>query len=595
MKTKRVLLFLTIVIVIVLLLITFVVTTNAKDYSIPSVNIDITINKDASVNFVEKRTFILDDSFTYGYYDIPKRGYERIESFAVYELGKNGEKTKLSQEIEENSVNYRVKYFYNANNEEKTFIYEYKLSKVIKIYNDYGEFYWKLQGTGWGKKIAKFESKIKFLTPINKDSYYIWAHGPLWGKIEKLDEKNVGLTIDNVPPNTFIEGRILIPSKYFENVEIIDSSIKDKVISEEKNWTSKANTERIIAKISTYTSFAGFLVFLIILWFLYKKYGTEYKYTKNYIYYREIPSDIPPAVLGYLINFGVFRVEYISATLMDLIHRKFISFETINERKKRYLLRLLPNDEQLNEYEEILLNKIIFDKSETTEINELNKKFNKNASHYAKLFSDLKEKIKEKSKDFSFFDEVSIGKRNIVMGLSFLIAILSFVLAAIFKNPYFYTWLILIPIYAIVGTKAIPRRSVKGKEEYDKWIAFKKYLNDFSNLKAYGPKSIVIWEKYLIYGIILGVSKKVIKVIKLYLPVIEDVNNGTFLYFTSINSLSNFDREFYSLNRGLSSAAKTLSSTYATSKSQSSSWSGGGGGFSGGGGGGGGGSGGGMG
>jgi uncharacterized membrane protein len=591
MKTKRALFF--IFIFTISLLIPFGVI-KAKDYSIPQVNIDVTINKDGSANFIEKRTFKLDGSFTFGYYDLPKSGYGRIESFAVYESGKDGKETKLSQEVEENSVNYRVKYFYNANNEEKTFIYRYKLSGLIKAYKDYGEFYWKLQGSGWDKKIGKFESKIKFLTPIDKDAYLVWAHGPLWGEITKIDEQTVGLTVKNVPPNTFIEIRILIPINYFENVEIIDASIKNNAISEEKNWALKANAERTAARIALYIPLAGFIAFLIILWFFYKKYGAEYKRPKNYVYYREIPSDIPPAVLGYLINFGDIRTEYIVATLMDLIHRKFMDIETIDEKKKRYLLNRLPNNEQLNEYEEILLNKIIFDKSQSTEISELNKKFNKSPSHYAKLFEDFEEKIGEKSKEYDFFDQVSAGKGNLITGFSIFIGILSLVLGGLFKNPAFYSWIMLVPIYIIVGTKAIPRRSVKGKEEYDKWMAFKRYLSDFSNLKEYGPKSVVIWEEYLIYGIILGVSRNVIKALKLYLPVLGDLNNGTFIYFASRSSLSNFDRAFYSLNSSLTSSAVILSSTYATSKSHSSSWSGSGGGFSGGGGGGGGGSGGGM-
>lgn len=591
MKIKSALFF--VIFVTISLLIPFR-ATNAKDYSIPEVYIDVTINKDGSADFIEKRTFSLNDSFTYGYYDLPKKGYGRIESFTVSELGKDGKETKVSQEVEENNVNYKVKYFYTAYNEEKTFIYRYKLSGVVKAYKDYGEFYWKLQGSGWDKKIGNFQSKIKFLTPIDKDSYYVWAHGPLWGEIKKIDGKTVSLTVNNVPPNTFIEARILIPINYFENVEIIDASMKDKVISEEKNWALKANAERKAARISLYIPLAGFLIFLIILWFFYKKYGAEYKHSKNYFYYREIPSDIPPAVLGYLINFGDIRVEYIVATLMDLIHRKFIDIEMIDEKKKRYLLERLPNNEQLNDYEDILLNKIIFDKSQTTEISELNKKFNKSPSHFAKLFEDLEEKIGEKSKEYDFFDQVSAGKGSLITGFSIVIGILSLVLGGIFKNPAFYSWITLVPIYMFVGIKAIPRRSVKGKEEYDKWMAFKRYLNDFSNLKEYGPKSVVIWEKYLIYGIILGVSRKVIKALKIYLPVLGDLNNGTFIYFASQSSLSNFDRAFYSLNSSLTSAAIILSSTYSTSKSHSSSWSGGGGGFSGGGGGGGGGSGGGM-
>lgn len=44
--------------------------------------------------------------------------------------------------------------------------------------------------------------------------------------------------------------------------------------------------------------------------------------------------------------------------------------------------------------------------------------------------------------------------------------------------------------------------------EIDKWIALKQFLNDFSNIKDRDLLEIKIWDKYLIYGIAMGVSKK---------------------------------------------------------------------------------------
>ncbi len=589
MRIKRIFLF----ILTFFLFITFE-PVFAKDYSIPEVDIVATINKDCSVDFTESRTFILNDSFTFGYYDLPKSGFEKVERFNVYELDKNGKKVKLQQEIEEDGENLRVKFFYKAYYEQKTIIYEYKLSKVVKVYKDYGEFYWKLQGSGWDREIGKFRATIKLLTPIPKESYFVWAHGPAWGDIKKIDDKTILLTVNNVPPNNFVEARILLPANYFENAKVSNSLIKSKVLSEEKEWTIKSNIKRIFSKILFYIPFIGFFFFLFLLFYFYKKYGVEYKPVKKYIYYREIPSSIPPAVLGYLINFGAFRIEYLKATLMDLIHRKIISIEVIDERKRRYLLKYLSNSEPLNDYEKILLDEILFDKKNEIEIKELNKKFRGRSEHYYRLFEDFKKKVATKSKEYDFFDKVSENKGDLVVGLAVLIIILSFVFSIFLMNPYFLIWLILAPLYIFGGIKAIPRRSFKGKEEYDKWMAFKRFLNDFSNLKDYGPKSVVIWEKYLVYGTILGVSKKVIKALKIVLPELQDIHTGTFIYFATQSSLATFDRAFDSINNSLTTAAASLSSTYKTSGSSFSSWSGGGGGFSGGGGGGGGGSGGGM-
>lgn len=200
MRIKRIFLF----ILTFFLFITFE-QVFAKDYSIPEVDIVVTINKDCSVDFTENRTFILNDSFTFGYYDLPKSGFEKVERLNVYELDKNGKKVELRQEIKDDNKNLRVKFFYSAYYEQKTIIYEYKLSEVVKVYKDYGEFYWKLQGSGWDREVGKFRATIRLLTPIPKESYFVWAHGPAWGDIKKIDDKTILLAINNVPPNNFVE------------------------------------------------------------------------------------------------------------------------------------------------------------------------------------------------------------------------------------------------------------------------------------------------------------------------------------------------------------------------------------------------------
>ena len=46
--------------------------------------------------------------------------------------------------------------------------------------------------------------------------------------------------------------------------------------------------------------------------------------------------------------------------------------------------------------------------------------------------------------------------------------------------------------------------------EIDKWIALKKFLNDFSYISDRELMEVKIWDKYLIYGISMGVNKNII-------------------------------------------------------------------------------------
>ncbi len=50
--------------------------------------------------------------------------------------------------------------------------------------------------------------------------------------------------------------------------------------------------------------------------------------------------------------------------------------------------------------------------------------------------------------------------------------------------------------------------------EYQKWKAFKRYLNNSFSIKTAKHKTLIIWNEYLIYATALGVSKRVIKELK---------------------------------------------------------------------------------
>ena len=566
----------------------------AKDYSILKVKIDVTLNKDGSANFIEERTYSFQGNFSFGYYDLPKIGYENLELFEVYEGDKN-----IKHEIEDRGNYYRVNFYYSAYDETKTFRFIYKLNGVIKIYEDYGEFYWKLQGEGWDKKIEEFETKIKFVSPIPKENYFVWAHGPLWGEIEKVDDKTIYLYVKDVPPNRFVEARVLIPSSYFTVKNVNKGNIKERVLKEEIKWANEANRKRVLAKINTWLPILILFLLIFNLIYQYLKYGKEFKILKNYEYFREPPSDIKPAILGHLITFGSFQESFLKATIMDLIHMGIIDLED-NPSSKKDLFFILnkknyKNKEfNLSEFEKILINKILFDKSDRFTIKDFNNKIRKNREKYYYNFEEFKKEIKKESLNYDFFDIVSEKKSATTIGLGCFIPILSIILTILLKNFFYLIWLILSPIYFIVGTIAMRRRSFKGKEEFDKWISFKRFLNDFSNLRDYGPKSVVLWEKYLIYGTVLGVAKTVLKALKIMFPQIEDIENGRLIALASGSHFANFDRGLNYINTAITQIVSLSSVSYKTSKSSWSSGSGGGGGFSGGGGGGGGGSGGGM-
>ncbi len=142
------------------------------------------------------------------------------------------------------------------------------------------------------------------------------------------------------------------------------------------------------------------------------------------------------------------------------------------------------------------------------------------------------------------------------------------------------------------------KRSEKGHREAEQWLSFKKHLKDYKKTKNYAIDSIILWEKYLVYGTLFGVSMKALS----QLPVkFEDWSRAdqqalvNYWGMSSVNlsqsaiiNMNNFNLGSitHSLN-SLGNAFNTISS--GASRSYGASGGGSSGGFSGGGGGGGGG------
>lgn len=69
-----------------------------------------------------------------------------------------------------------------------------------------------------------------------------------------------------------------------------------------------------------------------------------------------------------------------------------------------------------------------------------------------------------------------------------------------------------IVLFSVYSFMIVPKSmSLKDNEYRYKWSSFKKYLEDYSILDQQEEKAVLIWEKYLLYAISLGINKKIIK------------------------------------------------------------------------------------
>ena len=116
----------------------------------------------------------------------------------------------------------------------------------------------------------------------------------------------------------------------------------------------------------------------------------------------------------------------------------------------------------------------------------------------------------------------------------------------------------------------------KAEELRAKWLAFKKFLVDYSNLEEAKLTSIYIWEHYFVYAIAMGVSKEVAKG---YEKIFKDSEDISRLNRTPIMGMYNRNSGFRDIERTMSKATTRGITELAKSRPSSR---GSGGGFSGG-------------
>ena len=314
----------------------------------------------------------------------------------------------------------------------------------------------------------------------------------------------------------------------------------------------------------------------------YVKNRKKYKVVNEYgDYFREIPDNFTPAVAGAITYRGV-RTNQLLATVMDLVRKDV--FEMIEDksnnqtilRKKSFDLKSLKN------YERFVVEWYIDELGNGTEVSmeEVEEfiKSRKNAINFGKKYEKWKSMVEADLKKVGFKKE-KLHKLPIVLGM--LTGILGLPVG-IFSSIYFENMkFIMFPFVSFVviafTTSTRGKYTIEAEKLRAKWLAFKKFLVDYSNLEEAKLASIYIWEHYFVYAIAMGVSEEVAKGYKKIFRE-SDVNTSR---FNRMPLMRMYDRNsgFRNIERTMSNAMSR--GTRELSRSRTSS-RGSGGGFSGG-------------
>lgn len=438
-----------------------------------------------------------------------------------------------------------------------TIEFNYIIEDVITKYSDYSVLNWKFQGSYEGIDNKNINLTINFPSQgsvldkeitnseFSLEKMTILGFGTTNARIKSQSGTQIKAHAKRIYDefNDELEMFVSIPNSkvdMFPNISTTDSnyssnegydklkSLIDSSLKEEESFYRPYQLMEIIICIV-----GGVLLILniAVIAYCYIKYDKELKSNFDFEFLREIPNETySPSVASYLVNEEKLDRNSLNAELMDLIRRKYITIDTngqdLTSVNPDFIMILnkekLTSSNDLTSSEAYLLNWFFnkIGKNGVLSLSRLDKYMENetNAQQYASDNQTWIKDVKIKAKNMHWFDRVNAKKFVFVGILSLIYSLICSGL--VFENML--SWVAVLFIALNLGSLAtvfiyvptIKRKTQVGIDEYTKWMAFKKFLQEFSNFEDYPMPSLIVWEHYMVYATMFGIADLVEKQLK---------------------------------------------------------------------------------
>lgn len=525
-----------------------------------------------------------------------------FESFTSVNYASNGDKAKvISSRLD---GGYRFRMYYPSYDNRVAFFIKYTVLDAVVIHDDVAELYWNFIGNDYADEIENLNIKVYLPGTDNSNNFRIWAHGDVTGNIEYLMDQNSKIGayayMNEVDEYDSVDIRMTFNRSLIKDTDSLDYSgvsALSKIIEVEEERADIANKLRAELRFKYYAVVAATILYYIVLLISFiivvKKYGLDKKSDFKYEYNREFIDDYNVEVVDYLINKKKITPNAMSASIMNLIYKKNIKAEEIlnAKNKKDYKFSLL-NQDNLNVSEKLLV-AFLFNTVGKTEVDGTKTFTTEGLKRYASSskycdtfinkYTAWKDNVTVEGEKQKFYENTSMAKIIGIISLvvSGLLVLVSNAFGANFMPTYITPILaIIFLIYTLLNTK----KSSKGALHYAKWMAFKRFLEDFGTFSEKELPEIILWERYLVYATVFGIADKVEKAMNVKIKELELATGTTYTNIYVYHDLHICNTISRAINNSVQSSYQKQAANRAAASSSSSSGSGFGGGFSSGGG-----------
>lgn len=433
----------------------------------------------------------------------------------------------------------------------RTFTFSYRLKNIVSVYSDTAVLYNYFLPENFSMPVTSLSGTIRFPSGGLKENVNAWLHTDVRSNLSVDSADRISFRASSIPAGHAVEVRLCVPPQLFPSSQKISSqSVLPGIRKEEQQWADeyaqKLYREFVLGILD---AVSAVLVIILSLFFFFRLRRRNRRYPVTVPEYtREIPSGNSPGGIANLYYFysGLREKEknrMFSATLLSLARKGFVRFESSGDRMS-VILTGDSGGKELTESERVFF-ELIAKAGENSENSFTMKEFAEYAQQHGEYVSG-------KMEDFLTAAKQEISKRGYYEARPILFstskwagALLVFFAVAVFLSTDFLgVLLVYLPLSLLIsgvllwiGGAAKMKLSEKGEYEYGVWHGLKKYMVEFSRMKEYGVPQLELWEEYLVYATMMGVSGEVCKQLKIAYPQLSEASfrdqnfAGSYLYF----------------------------------------------------------------
>jgi len=546
---------------IALILLTLPIVLFASEYSIPRIDMEVSITEDGLVRITERRTYVFDGDFTWADYQLPKNGFTQIQSISVSENGNEYINQNTEEDgtfsVSESDDAYIIKWYYSASDTSRTFTVSYILEGAVAVGPEWTEFFWNYLSSSRQKSTEEFDLSFRLPADVSQDSLYTFTRRKADDFEFEPQQDGYNASGRSISRRQSARIRTLFPTAVFDliNVSITHPDLQlSGVLQDEQiyrqNLEEQAERDAYYAALTPAATIILALISLLVFIWVYRTYGK--RHSTSSLSSREtlvIPGQQPPALIGKLMMAKQTSSNHLVATLFELARRGWFTITEETTEKdgwfssdKATFRVSMPDqkpDDTLLEHEQMITD---FAKQRIAggddTIEEL---FKGTDSVVSKWYSKWKKQVKQQFDEKNWVDQKSY--KGVYINMFPQVILLALAIALLIVGSPIALIAVILITFLLIGSLFIIRRTPEGEEVHSRW---KSYMEGLKN----ADKRTIRMEhldRHFIYAVALHLRKNQIE---------------TLLYTTNQSAQSVIP--WIILTQGSASSAASVASSIST-------------------------------